>query len=233
VADTRLSSLTLSYMLRNMRKRAGLSSDKINDSFTEIGQDLNQLSSEWNSFLIPLLSAIPDGSDDTDINAFTDGLSGKSLYVDDTATTILNSDYYNATLSRPNTCLEQFDAVYDYVDAQVAASEQYLTVVKTASDNILVTQSDTVFYNLGTTSKPVLTLPSGADGAGLSYLFYISDTDGIRISAGAADTIALGANTSALAGYIESTTVGSSCRLINIAANQWVAIYYTGTWSIV
>jgi hypothetical protein len=219
-------------MLRNMRKRAGLSSDKINDSFTEIGQDLSQLSSEWNSFLIPLLSTIPDGTDDTDIDAFTEGLSGKTIYVDDTATAILNSDYYNTTLSRPNTCLEQFNAVYDYVDEQVAASEQYTTVAKTASDNILSTQSDTVFYNSGIV-KPTLTLPSGSDGEGLSYLFYVTSATGLRISALAGDTIALGADTSAIAGYIESTTVGSSVRLINIAANQWIAIYYTGSWSVV
>jgi hypothetical protein len=175
---------------------------------------------------------IPDGTDDADIDGFTTCLSGRNLYADADATALVNADYFDTVLLRPNTILEQFEDVYDYVDAEVAASEQYRTVAKTASYSVLSTESDTVFYNSGAV-QPTFSLPSGADGAGLSYLFYVTSIVGLKIAATGSDTIALAANTSAAAGYILSTTIGSSVRLVNIAANQWVAIYYTGTWSVV
>jgi hypothetical protein len=227
----RLSSLTISYIVRNIRKRAPLSSALFNDVFTELGQDLSLLASEWNTYLIPLLDTIPDGTDDTTVDAFTNGLSGTSLYADSDATTMVNSDYYNVTADRPNTIEEQFDELYTYVDEQVAASEQYNTVAKTSAYSITDAESDTIYYNSGL-SQPTLTLPDGSGGEGLSYLFYITSAVGLRVAVTGSDTIALGASTSAVAGYIESTTIGSTCRIVNIAANQWVAIYYTGTWTV-
>jgi len=232
LADTKLSSLTLSYILRNIRQRGPLSSSSLNDSFSELAQDLASIATQWNNFLQPLCTTIPDGTDDADIDAFSNGLSGRSLWADSTATLLVNPTYYDSTNLRPYSVLEALDNLYTYVDDQVAASEQYRTVAKTVAYTILSTESDTVFYNSGL-SKPTLTLPSGADGEGLSYLFYVTSSVGLRIAAPTGDTIALGSSTSASAGYIESTTTGSSVRLINIAANQWVAIYYTGTWSVV
>lgn len=231
MSNNRLSSLTLSYIVRNIRKRAPLSSEQLNDAFEELGADLSLIGSEWNNYLIPLLSTIPDGTDDADVNAFDDGLDGRTLYVDSDATDTVNSDYYNDTDERPNTVEEQFDAVYTYVDDSVAASEQYDTAAKSSNYTVESTESDKIFYNSGV-SKPTLTLPDGIDGAGVSFIFYVTSGVGIKIAAQGADTIALGASTSAAAGYIESTTQGSSVRLVNYAANKWAAIYYTGTWTV-
>jgi len=107
-------------MLRNARKGGPAYSDLINDSFSELSTDLSNLSSQWNSSLTPLLASIPSGAvaDGSDLlNAFSDGLDGKTLYVDQSASPTSEADYYNTTLLRPNSVKDQFEKVYDFVDS--------------------------------------------------------------------------------------------------------------------
>ncbi len=79
----------------------------------EITRDSASLAVQWNSSLLPLLDPIPDGSDDTLVDAFKDGLDGKTLYLDSDATSQAQTlAFYNVSRERPNTVKEQFDLVY-------------------------------------------------------------------------------------------------------------------------
>lgn len=89
-------------------------------------------------------------------------------------------------------------------------------------------ESFKVLTNEGVTAKNYHTLPAAA--ASLTYTFVVQDADGLRITAGADDTIRLGSKVTAAAGYIESTTIGDYVTLVSINAVEWVGHAY-GTWT--
>ncbi len=107
---TEIEKITINFVKRNARKRGPTSSDAWNDQGEELSNDLNSISSKWNNLILPLLTTVPNGSND--LNAFSTGLSGKTLYVDNKVTGSDNSVYWNASSSRPNNVKEQFDNVY-------------------------------------------------------------------------------------------------------------------------
>lgn len=104
------------FQVRNARKRGPTSSDEFNDMLEEIAHDFSELNNQWNNRLVPLGDAIPDGTDDSSVDAYTNGLDGANLYVNHDATTSSNSLYYNTSSSRPNTVFEQFGLLYTTVD---------------------------------------------------------------------------------------------------------------------
>lgn len=83
--------------------------------------------------------------------------------------------------------------------------------------------------NEGVTAANYNTLPTAASGH--SFTFCVQDADGIRITAGASDTIRVIDKVTAAAGYIESTTIGSCVSLIAINAVEWFATAVHGTWT--
>lgn len=106
-----IKKLTVSLIKRNAIKRGPTSSDAWNDSFEEAVNDLSRFTSQWNDSLYPLLSTLPDGTNDLD--AFTDGLDGRVIYVDHSATgSVADTTYFNIGASRPNSVKEQFSDVY-------------------------------------------------------------------------------------------------------------------------
>lgn len=99
------------------------------------------------------------------------------------------------------------------------------------SPNILTAaESRTVLTNEGTSAENYHTLPTAT--AGLEFKFYCQDTDGIRITAAAGDTIRMGSVVSAAAGYIKSVLPGSYVRLYCINATEWIAAKWTGLWQV-
>jgi hypothetical protein len=99
-----------------------------------------------------------------------------------------------------------------------------------APNVLTAAESRTVLTNEGTTAQNYHTLPAAA--AGLEFEFVVQDTDGIRVVADTADTIRDGATVSAGAGFIQSTTVGSTLRLVAINATEWVVMSKAGTWTV-
>jgi hypothetical protein len=91
-------------------------------------------------------------------------------------------------------------------------------------------KSGVTFTNEGATEQAYFTLPTAVAGA--TAKFIVQDADGIRVTAAAGDTIRLAGNVSAAAGYIASTTIGSTVTLTAINATEWVADSLVGTWSI-
>ena len=88
----------------------------------------------------------------------------------------------------------------------------------------------TAFTNEGASGAINLTLPSAASG--YHYRAYVQANQYLRFTAAAGDTIRDGATVSAAAGYIRSTTVGSTLYLLAVNATEWVVMSKTGTWTV-
>lgn len=96
--------------------------------------------------------------------------------------------------------------------------------------NLAAADVHKLLTNEGATAQIVVNLPAAA--ANLEVEGYVQDADGIKFVAAAGDTIRIEASVSPAAGYISSTTVGSAVRLVAINATEWVAVSFTGTWSV-
>lgn len=84
----------------------------------EIIRDLTEISTQWNTGIQNLLTTLPDGSDDADVDAFVDGIDGRTVYVDSSLTT--NSSvltFWHSVMERPRTVKEALEDLYTYADA--------------------------------------------------------------------------------------------------------------------
>jgi hypothetical protein len=95
---------------------------------------------------------------------------------------------------------------------------------------LATTESRHLFTNEGVTAMNHHTLPAAA--AGLEFMFYVQDADGITITAGAADTIRVAGSVSSAAGTAANSTIGGFIQLIAINATEWVAGATQGTWTL-
>ena len=117
------------------------------------------------------------------------------------------------------------------IDSLLSATLVEANTAGSGSPNILtVGESRTLLTNEGVTAENYHTLPLAA--AGLTFTFYVQDTDGIRITANTADTIRVAAGVSAGAGFVRCATAGAVVRLTAINATEWVAEYQTGVWTV-
>lgn len=87
-----------------------------------------------------------------------------------------------------------------------------------------------LFTNSGASGRADFSLPGAV--AGYRVGFTCSDANGIRVIAGASDTIRLGTTVSASAGRIDSTDVGSTVWLTCVDATEWRADTVTGIWTV-
>lgn len=95
------------------------SSEAWDDSFTEISTDLASISTEWKK-VVTILNELPQGQQDSAVNAFKNGLDGKTLWVDSEVTTSsADLTFLNATKNRPATLKEALETIYQYVNNQI------------------------------------------------------------------------------------------------------------------
>jgi hypothetical protein len=90
--------------------------DLFNDQSEAVSTDFGSLAFQWNNSLVPLFKLMADGSVDSSLNAYANGLDGSSMYVDATAdTSALKIRYYNANRLRPKTVKEMLDELFGSV----------------------------------------------------------------------------------------------------------------------
>lgn len=113
-----INQIALSLIRRNAPYRGPRTSDSWNDTIDEISNDLASVISEWNLNLYPLLEGVPDGTEDVNIDAFTNGLDGSQLYVDhDSTEADDNGAYWNETYSRPITVKESLTEIREEIES--------------------------------------------------------------------------------------------------------------------
>jgi len=86
-----------------------------------------------------------------------------------------------------------------------------------------------VHTNAGASASISVTLPTAA--AGLTFVFVSEDADPFRIIAAAGDNIRTSVVTTNTAGYLRTTTIGSTLRLTAVDATTWQA-EPTGVWQV-
>ncbi len=169
----------------------------------------------------------------------TDGSSGSgglvATSIDSGAATNLLLKYNNSTAL--TLALTDITAHIDFAmngnRFKGAALAVEANTAGSGSPNLLAANSDglKLITNEGSTAKNYHTLPAANGGYSLQTTLYVQDADGIRITAGAGDTIRVLDKVTAAAGYIESTTIGSYVTLQDINATEWVAIGIGGVWT--
>jgi hypothetical protein len=116
---SKTTTLRINFIRRNARRGGPAYSDIINASFEELALDLSAIASQWNTTIVPLLITLPSGTTDDgldQVDAFVEGLTGKTIYVDTDATVSIDTAFFNATQQRPNSIKDQFDALYAYIN---------------------------------------------------------------------------------------------------------------------
>ena len=96
-------------------------------------------------------------------------------------------------------------------------------VSKTSSDNILTSESGTIFTNDTAGANITLTLPAAFPG--LNYGFVNDSGFNIKVQAQSGDTIRLGLSVSAAGGYAESLDSGERLHLMAINTTEWVSFH--------
>lgn len=105
-----------------------------------------------------------------------------------------------------------------------------LVGARTASSTVYSCDEGVLLTNEGAAALVAFTLPTAE--AGRTFRFYVQDADGIRVVAAAGDTIRVNGSVSAVAGRIDSTTVGSFIELMAVNATEWIAVASSGTWTV-
>jgi len=185
-----INQLALSLIKRNVAYRGPRTSDSWNDTIDEIATDLAAITSEWNSKLHPLLAAVPDGTDDVNVDAFLNGLDGTQLYTDSNATsTSDNGELWSTTYSRPLTVKETIDSIKDEVEsnyndlaalisdaAGVLTHDQKRAIGLELFDEdysftgiSILSRSQTNEYNVNQLAKDLYGTASVLDGDGISH----------------------------------------------------------------
>lgn len=143
---TKLNELFISLEKRNAPKRGPTSSYAWNDIFDEIITDLGNIQTEWNDHILPVFNGLPDGTDDTSIDAYINGLDGKNVYVD--ATVVSTSPiltYFNSTKLRPSTIKEALDDLYTKIETEI---DTINTRIDTASLGLTTVQKERIGSNI-------------------------------------------------------------------------------------
>jgi len=140
----KIDTLNISFTDKNARRRGPTSSDDWNDTHDELIADLAGLYDQWNNRLKTLTNALPDGTVDTTIDAFVNGLDGQTIYTKSDAA-IDDDTYYNDTDIRPNTLYEQFVNVYSYIDGINQSLGVQITGSTPAASGIGINDTNQVF----------------------------------------------------------------------------------------
>jgi hypothetical protein len=189
----RPSKISVATVKRNQRFRGpGLSAQQ-NDMQDELIRDITEIQAQHNNFTVPLTSLLPDGTTDSNVDAFRNGLDGQTLFVH--AGAVNNaalSRYYNVIRGRPNTTFEQFQDAYNYVNSSITTLEE--TVLAAATSGGLTTaQKERIGLNVfdetlasgptsldGKTNKNELNIVQLArDMYGASFVSFSIDGTGI------------------------------------------------------
>jgi hypothetical protein len=128
-----------------------------------------------------------------------------------------------------------FDPIATFISLQSPASIAQRVLAKTAdfapsasvgSDEFGVNY--TTFNAVGTV---IVTLPSAA-ATSWENTFTVSAAQILRIQCPANHTIRFGSAVSAAAGKAEASSLGSSARIVKLNANTYLAVSFSGSWTV-
>lgn len=140
----RLETIQVLFTKRNARRRGPTSSYQYNDSIEEIAHDFSALNEQWNNRLVPLTDGLPDGSEGlvaSSVDAFTNGLDARTLFVNHDATASVDSEYYKVSAERPTTVYEQIVDIYSTISTLEEDLEDQINNKILTAQEISITDS--------------------------------------------------------------------------------------------
>lgn len=188
MASNRINELYFSTVFRNQPNRGAFTSERWNSSLKEIQNDINVFASEWNNKLIDLLTSIPYGLEDSNIDAYVNGIDGKNLWVDHSLTvSSTDKTFYDESNARPHTIEESLRDLYTYVNAQI---EQAKIDVTDDDSGLTTTEKNKIGINIfdGTKASTSESLDGKSENNRLNILqlskdlygtVYSLDNDGV------------------------------------------------------
>jgi hypothetical protein len=162
---SRPSNILIASMFRNQRSRGPTFSNQINSFQSEVIRDLALFQQEWNDKIVPVFSLLPDGTDDSAVNAFNNGLDGRTLYVNSSATNTLSvGRFFNTAKDRPNTLYEQLVNIFTYIDDSIVSLQE---TIADNSSSLTTDQKGRIGINIFDTAQTSST--SSLDGKSLIH----------------------------------------------------------------
>jgi len=210
MASNKLNNYNFTLVKRVAPKNGPFSSDVWNNSIDELLVDLSSQSIEWNSKVIPILNALPNGSLDVTIDAFVNGLDGKNIWADPTAVT--GENLYDIGNSRPFTITEALNDLYTSI-ANISliatgpagptgpagsqgpagptgpSSEIGLLYLIEDDATLSATMSGGVIYNGTATTDIEITLPPATSSLRYTFIHTSSSTVYIFLAPNGSDSI--------------------------------------------
>lgn len=119
--------------------------------------------------------------------------------------------------------------LYGTSAANTIQAFRWLVSARTSNGNESGDYSLGIMTNAGATALIERTLPTAA--AGLTFTFSVMDADGFKIIAASGDNIRVIDKITGTAGYIQSTTIGSTVTLSAMDATTWLATSIHGVWT--
>jgi hypothetical protein len=118
-----LKRLNIQTQKRTVGSRAPFDADTWTDTLSELTTDLAELSKQWNQLLVPLLLRVPDGSQDSAIDAYINSLDSRTLYANWEATDAEETlRFYNLVKNRPYTIYEVLLNLYNEIASGTGGS---------------------------------------------------------------------------------------------------------------
>ena len=182
MATYTLNNMNFSFTVRRAPKSGPTSSDKWNDTVDELARDLANIALEWNTKIVPIIGGLPNGTYDSAVNAFANGLDGKNCWVDqDSSATSDDTRYYNGTRARPNTVKEQFDNVYSTISNEVASIQ---TTITESSAGLTTDQKNRIGANVfsSVSSSSAASLDGKSENNRLNNIQMANDLYGVGYS---------------------------------------------------
>ena len=198
--SSKTENVDILFVQRNARAHGATSSSSQNDMFAEISHDLNALQTQLNDSLVPAMASLPDGTEDTTIDAFTNGIDGKSIYTNHEATAIGDPTFYYTAEGRPYTIYEQIDSIYTQIAALQSDLEEEIAGFSAAAAAITVADSSSLYTAtnvedaltevmtaVNSLSATQMVLPSltnaaeGSLGSTVGLMYYNTDSDTVKI----------------------------------------------------
>lgn len=177
-----LTRLNIQTQLRQVSSGAPFSSLVWTDTLSEITTDLAAISKQWNQLLVPLLVTVPDGSQDSAINAFVNGLDSKTLFADSTASLTNNTGrFFNVIKNRPYTVYEVLLNIFSNIGSSSSGTGGGTTTIIQSSGGLTDAQRERIGSNVfdSSTISSLTSIDGKADNNNLNIIQIAKDLYGV------------------------------------------------------
>lgn len=130
---SKVNSIVPKSRFRRLTKSGVFSAARLNATFEELVQEIQELQAFHNDKLVPLLNGLPLGADDdefpaigTSLDPILNGLSGDQIWADDSASSTSDDIFWSETDSRKLTLKESLLSLSDRVNSNFATVQSLI-----------------------------------------------------------------------------------------------------------